>query len=330
MENERTRIEGTQSNVFHWAYEVKLPQLDRLYENAKRDQWNASVAIDWNREIDGEVLDMTIMPMFQTELYRSLSPADKEVLARRFAAWRLSQFLHGEQGALLVCGQLIDTVPDLDAKLCAATQVMDEARHVESFRRYLTKLDRIYPVDPTLERLLLAVMNSERWEPKYVGMQILAEGLAIAAFKFMQNETRDPLLKELLEYILRDESRHVGFGLLALREAVRKLSGRDKRELEEFAFSTCDMMVTKIDNGVPRDGFLSGNAVFEEFGISARDLDDESRRNPQWEQAKNEMERRFNAFLFVDTIVPALRQLGLLNERTEPWYRNLGVLQVAA
>jgi rubrerythrin len=330
MENERTAVHSPLDSVFHWDYDVKFPQLDRLYENAKRDQWNVTTTINWDRPIEREVLDMTQMPMFQTELYRSLSTEQKDGLMRKFAAWRLSQFLHGEQGALMVCGQLVDAVPDLDAKMCAAAQVMDEARHVEGFRKYITKLDKIYPIDPTLDRLLRAIIENERWEPKYVGMQIVAEGLAIAAFRFMHNETKDPLLKELLEYIMKDESRHVGFGMLALRDAVRKLNGKEKKDLEEFTFTASDMMVTKVENGVPRDGFLSGTAIFEEVGISMKDIEDELHRDPNWQKAETELEQRFNSFLFVDTIIPCLRQLDLLNERTEPWYRQLGVMQMAA
>ena len=229
MAHDRTDVHTPLDSVFDWNYEVRFPQMDRLYENAKRDQWNVSTTINWDRPIEKEVLDMTMMPMFQTDLYRSLSEDNKLQLNRKFAAWRLSQFLHGEQGALLVCGQLVDAVPDLDAKMNAAAQVFDEARHVEGFRKYITKLDRIYPIDPTLEKLLTAIMKNERWEPKYVGMQIVAEGLAIAAFRFMQRETKDDLLKELLEYIMKDESRHVGFGMLALRDAVRKLHGKEKK-----------------------------------------------------------------------------------------------------
>ena len=180
MAQDRTVIDTPLEAVFHWDYRVNFPQMDRLYENAKRDQWNVSTTINWDRPIEKEVLDMTAMPMFQTELYRSLSEENKKQLGRKFAAWRLSQFLHGEQGALMVCGQLVDAVPDLDAKMNAAAQVFDEARHVEGFRKYITKLDRIYPIDPTLERLLLAILEHDRWEPKYVGMQIVAEGLAIA------------------------------------------------------------------------------------------------------------------------------------------------------
>ncbi|HYK65967.1 MAG TPA: ferritin-like domain-containing protein [Patescibacteria group bacterium] len=330
MSHDHTVVNTDLESVFHWDYSVRIPQMDRLYENAKRDQWNVSTTLDWDRPIDKDVLDMTMMPMFQTELYRSLSEEKKQQLVRKFAAWRLSQFLHGEQGALMVCGQLVDAVPDLDAKMNAAAQVFDEARHVEAFRKYITKLDRIYPIDPTLERLLSAVMEHPRWEPKYVGMQVVAEGLAIAAFRFMQRETKDPLLKEMLEYIMKDESRHVGFGMLALRDAVIKLKGKDKKDLEDFAFAACDMMVTKIVDGKPKDGFLSGALVFEELGISMSDIEEEMHRNPAWAQAESDMEKQFNSFLFVDTIIPCLRQIDLINDRTEPWYQELGVMQMAS
>ena len=330
MSHERTIVNTPLESIFHWDYSVKFPQMDKLYENAKRDQWNVSTTINWDRPIEKEVLDMTMMPMFQTELYRSLSEENKLQLGRKFAAWRLSQFLHGEQGALMVCGQLVDAVPDLDAKMNAAAQVFDEARHVEGFRKYITKLDRIYPIDPTLERLLRAIMENDRWEPKYVGMQVVAEGLAIAAFRFMQRETKDDLLKELLEYIMKDEARHVGFGMLALRDAVTKLKGKDKKDLEDFAFTACDMMVTKVVDGQPKDGFLSGVQVFDEVGISISDIEVEMHRNPAWQQAENEMEKQFNSFLFVDTIIPCLRQIDLINDRTESWYQQLGVMQMAS
>jgi rubrerythrin len=330
MTHERTEVKTALESIFHWDYSVKFPQMDRLYENAKRDQWNVSTTINWDRPIDKEVLDMTMMPMFQTELYRSLSDENKLQLGRKFAAWRLSQFLHGEQGALMVCGQLVDAVPDLDAKMNAAAQVFDEARHVEGFRKYITKLDRIYPIDPTLERLLRAIMEHDRWEPKYVGMQIVAEGLAIAAFRFMQRETNDDLLKELLEYIMKDESRHVGFGMLALRDAVAKLKGNEKKDLEEFTFTACNMMVTKVIDGQPQDGFLSGMQVFGEVGISPADIEEEMHRNPAWAEAENQMEKQFNSFLFVDTIIPCLRQLDLINDRTESWYKQLGVMEMAS
>ncbi|HTW87650.1 MAG TPA: ferritin-like domain-containing protein, partial [Candidatus Binataceae bacterium] len=146
-------------SVFDFDYDVRFPQLDRLYENAKRDQWNVSTTINWDRPISGPPLNMSVLPICRTETYRALGAERQDLLGRKFAAWRLSQFLHGEQGALMVAAQLVDAVPDLDAKMCAAAQVIDEARHVEAFRKYILKLDRIYPIDPTLARLLRAVME---------------------------------------------------------------------------------------------------------------------------------------------------------------------------
>ncbi|MBF6567847.1 MAG: ferritin-like domain-containing protein [Candidatus Binataceae bacterium] len=317
-------------SVFDFDYSVRFPQLDRLYENAKRDQWNVSTAVNWDRPISGPPLNMNLMPICQTQVYRSLSQARQDLLGRKFAAWRLSQFLHGEQGALMVAAQLVDAAPDLDAKMCAAAQVMDEARHVEAFRKYITKLDRIYPIDPTLDRLLRAVMAHERWEPKYTGMQIITEGLAIAAFRFMHAQTGDELLKELLEYIMKDEARHVGFGMLALRDAVRKLSPTERKALEDFAFAACDMTITKVTDGVPRDGFLSYHQVFDEMEIPIGRMREEMRENQGWKDAERAMEKQFNSMLFVDTLIPCLRQLELLNTRTQPWYEQLGVLALAA
>ena len=330
MSHDRTTINTPLDSVFHWEYDVKFPQMDRLYENAKRDQWNVSTALDWEKPLAGEVLDMSMMPIFQTELYKSQSEEVKTMLPRKAAAWRLSQFLHGEQGALMVCGQLVDAAPDLDAKMNAAAQTFDEARHVEGFRKYITKLDRIYPIDPTLEKLLRSIIEHDRWEPKYVGMQIVAEGLALAAFRFMQRETKDELLRGLLELIMKDESRHVGFGMLALRDAVRKLKGKDKKDLEEFAFAASDMMVTKFVDGQPKDGFLSFDDVLHnEIGISASDIDEELKRNTQWRDVELGLMKQFNSFLFVDTIIPCLRQIDLINERTEGWYKDLGVMEMA-
>ncbi|HUO05013.1 MAG TPA: ferritin-like domain-containing protein [Candidatus Binataceae bacterium] len=330
MSHERTEVHTPLDSIFHWEYDVKFPQMDRLYENAKRDQWNVSTALDWERPIAPEVLDLSMMPLCQTEIYKSHGDDDKLKFARKLAAWRLSQFLHGEQGALMVCGQLVDAVPDLDAKMNAAAQVFDEARHVEGFRKYILKLDRIYPIDPTLERLLRGIMEHDRWEPKYVGMQIVAEGLAIAAFRFMHRETKDALLRDLLELIMKDESRHIGFGMLALRDAVTKLKGKEKKDLEEFAFAACDMMVTKKVNGELKDGFLSDRQVLGEFGISMKDIEAEIERNPQWHEAEKALERQLHSFLFVDTIIPCLRQLDLINDHTESWYRQLGVMDLAS
>ena len=138
--------------------------------------------------------------------------------------WTLSQFLHGEQGALICTAQIVETVPWIDAKYYAATQVMDEARHVEVFAKYLDeKLSGHYPINAHLKMLLDDIISDTRWDMTYLGMQIMVEGLALAAFGFIHQLTTEPLLKKLLRYVMSDEARHVAFGVLSLQEFYKEL-----------------------------------------------------------------------------------------------------------
>ncbi len=162
---------------------------------------------------------------------------DREGVARRSAVesqnWTLSQFMHGEQGALLCTAKIVETVPWIDAKYYASTQVMDEARHVEVFAKYLdTKLSGHYPVNAHLGMLLDDIVEDSRWDMTYLGMQIMVEGLALAAFGFMHQLTTEPLLKQLLRYVMSDEARHVAFGVLTLKEYY---AGADHRRADRAA-----------------------------------------------------------------------------------------------
>src|ERR1700724_2832607 len=149
----------------------------------------------------------------------------------------LSQFMHGEQGALLCTARIVETVPWVDAKYYAATQVMDEARHVEVFARYLDeKLLHQHRINENLKGILDDILSDSRWDIAYLGMQIMVEGLALAAFGLMQQITTEPLLKKLLRYVMSDEARHVAFGVLSLQEFYTQLSGPEIRERQEFAF----------------------------------------------------------------------------------------------
>src|SRR5207244_9987724 len=145
--------------------------------------------------------------------------------------WTLSQFLHGEQGALVCTARIVETVPWIDAKYYAATQVMDEARHVEVFSRYLDeKLSGHYPINAHLQLLLDDIIADSRWDMTYLGMQIMVEGLALAAFGFISQMTTEPLLKALLKNVMADEARHVAFGVLSLQEFYSQLSAAEIRE----------------------------------------------------------------------------------------------------
>src|SRR5207302_3848498 len=151
--------------------------------------------------------------------------------------WALRQLLQGEQGALICTAKIVESVPWIDAKYYAATQVMDEARHVEVFAKYLdTKLSGHYPINAHLRMLLDDIIKDSRWDMTYLGMQIMVEGLALAAFGFMHALTTEPLLKQLLRYVMSDEARHVAFGVLSLQDYYKELSAAELRERQESAF----------------------------------------------------------------------------------------------
>ena len=226
--------------------------------------------------------------------------------------WSLSQFMHGEQGALICTAQIVETVPWIDAKYYAATQVMDEARHVEVFAKYLdTKLSGHYPINAHLEMLLDDIISDSRWDMTYLGMQIMVEGLALAAFGFMHQMTTEPLLKKLLRYVMSDEARHVAFGVLSLQEYYDQLTSAEIRERQEFAFEAAVRM---------RDRFLQ-QEVWERMGVDVKEalslvLQDDGRK-------------MFQNVLF-SKIVPNCKKLGLL-DAADGWLRErfteLGVIQ---
>src|SRR3982751_5221851 len=232
--------------LFTWDYERSRPALGKLYEKAKKAQWNAQTDLPWDTSVDQE--EVAINNAIQAGGFgqgvdltgTSLEKwGDKEWLhfAVESQNWTLSQFMHGKQGALVCTAKIVETVPWIDAKYYASTQVMDEARHVEVFAKYLdTKLSGHFPINAHLKMLLDDIISDSRWDMTYLGMQIMVEGLALAAFGMMQQITPEPLLKQLLRYVMSDEARHVAFGVLSLQEYYKELSDAEMRERQEFAF----------------------------------------------------------------------------------------------
>ena len=219
---------------YTWRYEAARLELRSLYEKAKRDQWNATDQLPWATPVDPEaelVPDIQI-PVYGTHIWERLTPGDVKKLRREALAWTLSQFMHGEQGALLATAQIVDATPWIESKFYGATQVMDEARHVEVYSRYLReKLVGAYPVNRHLKTLLDQILTDSRWDMKYLGMQIMVEGLAMAAFGYMHKLCQEPLLTELTHYVMRDESRHVAFGVLSLTDVFDSLTAAERREI---------------------------------------------------------------------------------------------------
>jgi hypothetical protein len=311
--------------IFTWDYEKGArPALNKLYEKAKNSQWNGETDLPWDTEVDVEKLasEMGGNPVIQRfrEAARVPGSPFEQFTEREWTNlviegqnWRLSQFMHGEQGALLCTAKIVESVPWIDAKYYAATQVMDEARHVEVFAKYLdTKLTGHYPINAHLKMLLDDIINDSRWDMTYLGMQVMVEGLALAAFGFMHMLTQDPLLKQLLRYVMSDEARHVAFGVLSLKEYYGELSDSELRERQEFAFEAAVRM---------RDRFLQ-QEVWERMGIDPRPVVTSMLAIPP-------QENMFQQLLF-SKIVPNCKKLGLL-DASDGWLRRrfeeLGVIQ---
>jgi hypothetical protein len=310
------RVNYQLETLWDFDYEPTHDELETLYETAKKNQWNGSIQIDWSRPVgaDGPVLN-TQLAFAGTNFFTRLSAAEQKEIEIRVSAWRLSQFLHGEQGALVVCGQLVNSIPELDAKLYASTQVVDEGRHVEVFEKYVKKLHKIYPVDPLLKLILDEILTTNLWELKLVGMQMLVEGLAIAAFNLMRKQTADPTLSTLLDYVMQDEGRHVNFGYFALRRAIPNMEASKREYLEDFCFRACDMLYSRDE----RTGFQSIKTVWHEMGWDADKI---------WRDtvANSATTKHFNSFLFGENLMPRLVRLGLISERIAPKYREIGLL----
>ena len=312
-------VQDNADAIFTWDYEKGArPALNKLYEKAKVSMWNGETDLDWSIEVDQEQVarDNAALGNFG-EIDLSGTPfakwGDKEwtTLGMEFQNWSLSQFMHGEQGALICTAKIVETVPWIDAKYYASTQVMDEARHVEVFAKYLdTKLNGHYPLNAHLGLLLDDIIEDSRWDMTYLGMQIMVEGLALAAFGFMHQMTTEPLLKKLLRYVMSDEARHVAFGVLSLKEYYAELSDAEMLERQEFAFEAAVRM---------RDRFMQ-QEVWERMGLKPKEVLPLLIDNPN--------RLLFQQMLFTK-IVPNCKKLGLL-DRNDGWLRHrfeeLGVI----
>ena len=239
-------VEVNADALFTWDYERSRPALSKLYEKAKTSQWNGATDLPWETEVDPEEVGKLMMAGSMVRFkelqdvpgspFKNFGEKEWTQVGIEMQNWQLSQFLHGEQGALMCTGMITATTPWIDAKYYAATQVMDEARHVEVFARYLMeKLDGTYPMNPNLGSLIDDTLNNEHWDITYLGMQIMIEGLALAAFGAIHMVTPEPLLKQLLRYVMSDEARHVAFGVLSLQEYYQGLSATEIRYRQEFA-----------------------------------------------------------------------------------------------
>ncbi len=313
-------IATTLDTCFQRTYEVAAPDMRRLYENAKRDQWNATRDIDWSTPVDlsNGIFADELIDGWGTDALAGLDQRRLQKLNVEFSCWRLSQLLHGEEGAMLACSQLVDMVPGNDAKFFQATQVVDEARHAEVLSRYL--LDncggRIYPLTANIRTLFDHILGDGKWFVKTVGLQLLAETFAVALFRMISETAKDPLLREICRRILADESRHMGFSILSLPDEIRGLSAGDMRELEEF---TREALKLVLSGQFPQE-------AYEAIGMTASEI--ERVKRVRMEVARGNEQTLFRKLFrreMHQTVVTNMKKVGLINERTTVMLRDMGI-----
>jgi len=300
--------------TFNWEYEDGRENLFKLYRKGKQRQWDAEDRIDWSQELDPEnpeQLPDESMPIFGSDVFRRMTEKEKVEARTHFQSWQLSQFLHGEQGALVCTAKIVQQVPDMDAKFYGATQVVDEARHVEAYSRLLhDKFELTYPITPSLKTLLDQVLRDSRWDMTYLGMQVLIEGLALAAFATIRDQSQNPLAASVNAYVMQDEARHVAFGRFALRDYYPQLTQTERDEREEFAAEACLLM---------RDRFQA-EEVWATLGL------------PVDECAAHMLEsgfmQHYRTHLFT-RIVPIMKDIGLWGPKIREAYRKMDILGYA-
>jgi hypothetical protein len=297
--------------LFLWDYERDRGQLVTLYNKAMGSQWNSVTDLDWATDVDPErLVAEQESPLLAVARQAGTLPGspmaawgEREYLQLGIELFKanLSQFMHGEQGAMMTAAKIVETVPWIDVKYYASTQTMDEARHTEVFAKYLrTKLGDAYPMSPFLKEQIWSLLEDPRWDIAYLGMQIVIESLALAAFGDMLRRTKEPLLTKLLRYVMSDEARHVAFGVLTLSELYRDLSEAELKERQEFL----------VDATLNSRARATTPEVWERMGTTAEEVMPFIVEAAQ--KTKVNPARGFARGFFAK-LVPNVRKLGLLD-----------------
>ena len=312
VEETKWEVPSGNTTIFNWEYDESRDRLLTLYEKGKEKQWNAQTRLDWSIEVDpGSASNAPdyYIPIYGSDMWEALDEKGKAEVRHHIGSWMNSQFLHGEQGALICASKIVQTVPDMDSKFYAATQVMDEARHVEMYGQYVRdKIELAYPINEHLKALLNDVIEDKRWDMTYLGMQVVIEGLALAAFSLIRDFSEEPLAKAINTYVMQDEARHVAFGRLALKDFYPELTQAERDEREEFVVEACYLM---------RDRFQA-KEVWERLGFDVKRCLDFTEQS--------DMMKEFRKMLFT-RIVPTVKDIGLWGPKIRKAYEDMGVIQ---
>ena len=297
-----------------WNYGSEVEELRNLYEKGKVNQWNAETDLDWEIPFSKDEWLMTPEGSMLAQVCQMMGKDEATQKAAMFDEinYVLSQLLHGEQAALQLCGQLTNVCDKMDEKWYSASQVIDEARHIEAFSKLMQrKMGTIYPIGPTLKVLLDELLEADTVQKKCLGMQTLFEGMAVGIMETLRRETKNPLLAETLRRVGQDEARHAAFGVLMMRRVVREAEPEQKEEMEDWAFSILEAL-----NANQQLDML--NLLGPKYGIEPESVVKMTTALPNFAE--------FNSMAYMHTVIPNLLNLGLITERTKDRWKELGMM----
>jgi hypothetical protein len=297
-----------------WTYGSEMEEMRRLYEKGKHGQWNAQTDLDWSTPFTADEWNVTPEGSMLAAVCQMMGKDEATQKAAAFdeLGYNLSQLLHGEQAALQLCGQLTNVCPEMDQKFYAASQVIDEARHIEVFAKFLTeKIGTIYPIGGGLKTLLDILLKAEGMQKKVLGMQTLFEGMAVGIMDMMRRESKNPLLTTMLHRVEQDEARHAAFGVLNMRRIVRDASDQSMGDMEDWAFEILETLNADQQLEMLR-------TIGPKYDIDPEAVIAMTTTLPNFAE--------LNSPIFMHTVVPNLRNLGLITHRTEDHWRRLGMI----
>ncbi len=316
IERLRQKIDVEAPIALHWSWEYgsEVEELRKLYEKGKVNQWNAEADLDWSIPVSKDEWVIDPQASLLAQLCKMMGKSESEQKAAAFdeVAFTISQLLHGEQAALQLCGQLTNACTKMDEKWYAASQVADEARHIEAISKFIQrKIGEIHPIGPTLKVLLDELLTARSPEKKTLGMQCLFEGMAVGIFDLMRQGSKNALFSDMIRRIEQDEARHAAFGILCMRRVVKEVEPEQLHEMEDWAFSILEAL-----NANQQLDML--NLFAPHYGIDPHNVVQMLVAMPSFAD--------FNSLAYMHTVVPNLSRLGLITERTEDQYRKLGMM----
>jgi hypothetical protein len=297
-----------------WEYGSEVAELRALYEKGKVNQWNAELDLDWSAPVSNDTWVLNSRASMLAQICQMMGKDEATQKAAMFdeVNYVLSQLLHGEQAALQLCGQLTNVCEKMDEKWYAASQVVDEARHVEVLSKFMQrKMGTIYPIGPTLKLLLEMLLEADTVQKKTLGMQTLFEGMAVGIMDLMRSECLNPLMTDMIRRVEQDEARHAAFGVLMMRRVVREASPEQMAEMEDWSFGILEALNANQQLDMLR---LLG----PKYGIEPEAVVKLVTALPNFADV--------NSLTYMHTVVPNLKRLGLISERTEADWRRVGML----